>query len=501
MRLRLFHQVFLLITVTALAAETAAAGAVAFNLRHGFNDYLDARDAHDLATAVAALETRLAAAGGARALADGAISWPRVLDEIAVAPGGLPPYPSPGAPPGAPRGRPAGGPPPPGDPGVPGPPRRPPPDQIGARITLYDTSGRRVAGPPAPPDRDVARRAQSLPITLDGETVGYARTLPRLGAPPGVDGRFLNGQYENLAITALLLLVAGTLPTWWIARLASRSLDSIQAATQSIAAGDFTVHVPERGPREVSETVRNLNMMARALQRLDQARRRWLAEVSHELRTPLAAIRGELDALEDGVRPLSLAAVRSVNEEAARLSSLVQDLHFLAMSDLSGPPCQFQAADARALCAGAVTRFAGPAAKAGLDLQWTGAEDGPLAVVWDPGRIEQMLANLLANSLTYTDAPGRVRLSLTPDPTGGPGAVEIRLDDSAPPVSPEHLPHLFEPLYRVDAARSRMDGGSGMGLAICEAIVRAHRGRMDAEASELGGLRVRISLPRDAGAP
>jgi two-component system sensor histidine kinase BaeS len=234
--------------------------------------------------------------------------------------------------------------------------------------------------------------------------------------------------------------------------------------------------------------------MARALQRLDAARRRWLAEVSHELRTPLAAIRGELDALEDGVRPISIAAVKSVNEEAMRLSSLVQDLHFLAMSDLSGPPCQFQAADAWALCKAAVERFAAPAAKAGLELQWTGPDDGPLEVYWDPGRIEQMLANLLSNSLRYTDAPGRVRLSVTP----ASDAIEICIDDSAPPVSGEHLPRLFEPLYRVDAARSREDGGSGMGLAICEAIVRAHRGRIDADASTLGGLRVRISLPKDA---
>jgi two-component system sensor histidine kinase BaeS len=499
MRLRLFHQVFLLITVTALVAEAAAAGAVAFNLRHGFNDYLDARDANDLATEVSALETRLAAAGGAKALADGAISWPRLLAEVAGTPGVPPPYPPPGAPPGLATGAP---PPPPDDRGVPRPPGSAPPDQVAARMTLYDAAGRRVAGPPPPGDPDVARRARSVPIILGGETVGYARTLPRQGAPPGVDSRFLNSQYESLAITALLLLILGTLPTWWIARLASRSLDSIQGATRSIAAGDFTVTVPESGPREVAETVRNINLMARALQRLDAARRRWLAEVSHELRTPLAAIRGELDALEDGVRPLSLAAVKSVNEEAVRLSGPVGDLHFLAMSDLSGPPCQFQAADARALCEGAVTRFAAPAAKAGLDLQWTGGDDGPLAVVWDPGRIEQMLANLLTNSLNYTDAPGIVRLSLS----GAPGALaadvlEICLDDSAPPVSQDHLPHLFEPLYRVDAARSRLDGGSGMGLAICEAIVRAHGGRIEAEASDLGGLRIRISLPRDAGAP
>jgi two-component system sensor histidine kinase BaeS len=350
-----------------------------------------------------------------------------------------------------------------------------------------------VAGPP-PPNSDIARRETSLPIKLDGATVGYVRFLPRVAISPGADSRFLNSQYESLAILALLFLVLGTLPAWWIARLASRPLETIQAATQSIAEGDFKVNVPERGVHEVAETVRNINLMARSLQRLDAARRRWLAEVSHELRTPLAAMRGELDALEDGVRPLSIAAVKSVNEEAVRLSNLVQDLHFVALSDLSGPPCQFQAADATTLCKAAVERFTAPAAKTGLDLQSNGAEDGPLPVYWDPGRIEQMLANLLTNSLRYTEAPGRVRLTLTQTPD----AIEIFIDDSAPPVSHEHLPRLFEPLYRVDAARSRIDGGSGMGLAICEAIVRAHRGRIDAEPSALGGLRIRISLPRDA---
>jgi two-component system sensor histidine kinase BaeS len=500
MRLRLFHQVFLLVTATALVAELAVAGAGAFNLRNGFNDYLDARDAEDLATEVSVLEARLAAAGGSKALAEGRTSWPMLLQDIAGAQGFGPPDPPPGdaagfAGDGPPPGPPGAdiGPPGPDDPGAPGPPQRAPPDELVRRIALYDLSGQRVAGPP-PPNSGIARRATSLPIKLDGATVGYVRFLPRVGISPGADSRFLNSQYESLAILALLFLVLGTLPAWWIARLASRPLETIQAATQSIAEGDFKVNVPEKGVHEVAETVRNINLMARSLQRLDAARRRWLAEVSHELRTPLASMRGELDALEDGVRPLSIAAVKSVNEEAVRLSNLVQDLHFLAISDLSGPPCQFQAADAMTLCKAAVERFAAPAAKTGLDLQSNGAEDGPLPVYWDRGRIEQMLANLLTNSLRYTDAPGRVRLTLTQTPE----AIEICIDDSAPPVSHDHLPRLFEPLYRVDAAHSRIDGGSGMGLAICEAIVRAHRGRIDADASALGGLRIRISLPRDA---
>ena len=114
---------------------------------------------------------------------------------------------------------------------------------------------------------------------------------------------------------------------------------------------------------------------------------------------------------------------------------------------------------------------------------------------WDGRRVEQLLGNLLDNSLRYTDAPGRVCLTLQIDA----GDVLIDLDDSAPGVPDADAARLFEPLYRADAARSRHTGGSGLGLAICHAIVQAHRGAITAAASELGGLRIRIRLPRLAG--
>ena len=114
-----------------------------------------------------------------------------------------------------------------------------------------------------------------------------------------------------------------------------------------------------------------------------------------------------------------------------------------------------------------------------------------MQVSGDAGRLEQLLSNLLENSLRYTDAPGRVDIGIT---RTGP-TLTLQVQDSAPGVAASHLPHLFEPLYRVDAARSRRNGGSGLGLAICDAIVRAHGGQMQASPSALGGLCIRVSLP------
>ena len=115
-------------------------------------------------------------------------------------------------------------------------------------------------------------------------------------------------------------------------------------------------------------------------------------------------------------------------------------------------------------------------------------------VRWDVARIEQLLANVLTNALRYTDAPGQVRVML--EAVGE--HLQATVEDSAPGVPPEHLEALFAPLYRLDAARSRVSGGSGLGLAVSEAIARAHGGTIVAAPSSLGGLAIRVALPRMA---
>jgi two-component system sensor histidine kinase BaeS len=115
-------------------------------------------------------------------------------------------------------------------------------------------------------------------------------------------------------------------------------------------------------------------------------------------------------------------------------------------------------------------------------------------VRWDAKRIEQLVSNLLENSLRYTDAPGEIHIRLAAHDKH----VYIDIEDSAPGVTVEELPKLFEPLYRVDMARSRDSGGSGLGLAICKAIVQAHRGSVEAKPSALGGLQIHIELPLSA---
>ncbi|HKJ94219.1 MAG TPA: ATP-binding protein, partial [Gammaproteobacteria bacterium] len=109
----------------------------------------------------------------------------------------------------------------------------------------------------------------------------------------------------------------------------------------------------------------------------------------------------------------------------------------------------------------------------------------------DERRLQQLLDNLLENSLRYTERGGRVRVGLT---VGDGGAV-VSLEDSAPGVPEEALQRLFERLYRVEVSRSRESGGAGLGLAICRNIARAHGGEVEAYASPLGGLGIRVTLP------
>ena len=504
MRLKLVHQAFGVIVLIAVAAELAMALAFSVSLQRGFSEYLTARDKEDLARLVAVVDANLTADSREASpddiderLRDAVLQsgFSADVEHRPRPPIGPPPFAGDRPPPFA-----AGGlPPPPGAPslsdgpsGAP-PVRNGPPDTFSARVLVFDAEGRQIMGPPPRPASGDAPKTLAMPFKRRGEVVGRVEILPRRRAPSGVDSRFLAIQSQTAAIIGAIILILCILPAWLIARVATRRLEDIRAATKAVASGDLSVTLSEGGAMEVADTIRNINAMTRSLQRLESARRRWLAEVSHELRTPLTALRGEIDAMLDDIRPMSKAALASVNEEAMRLNAIIDDLHLLAVADLDGPICRFEPADASAICRAAVDRFSSPADAKGLKLTLLTAET-ELPVLWDSGRIDQVLANLLTNSLRYTDTPGETQVSLAEEGD----RVLIRIEDSAPCPSAEDLPRLFEALYRGDDHRSRLTGGSGLGLSVCEAIVRAHGGTIQAEASKLGGLAITLRLPRSA---
>ncbi len=334
-------------------------------------------------------------------------------------------------------------------------------------------------------------------MRFEGRVVALVRLRPVDRAPDESEVRFLRKQYLGIAGVAAALMLLALTTAWWLARQWARPLAAVQDATARIARGELSVRLPPGRSDEIGDVAHNVNMMAESLQRMEGARRRWIADMSHELRTPLTGLRGEIEALVEGVRPLTPSAMLSLREDVLRLGALIDDLHLLAMADLHSLPCRFADADAVDTVRAALQRFEARAAAAGLSLAWAGPPPAALPVCWDSARIGQLLDNLLENSLRYTDAPGRIALALQ----RSGDSLRLSIDDSAPGVAASDLPRLFEPLYRADAARSRHSGGSGLGLAICVAIAEAHGGRIQALGSRLGGLQVQLDLPLIARRP
>jgi two-component system sensor histidine kinase BaeS len=487
-RLRLVHQLSLLVLVTTALAVLAMAGVVAWNLRTGFSDYLRAQDGQMLDRLMILAEQDLSQ----RRSRDGVLPerWGPVLRqwldgslEQRGGQGDGPPFGDDPPPP----------PPPPRfGPRHDRPPPRPPrsvgdPTFFAPRIVLLDASGEHaLAG-----HSEVLRLpGQQRALKVDGQTVLLLRLAERAGPAQGVDASFLRRQYWGLGGMALLVIALALLAARILAARWVRPLQQAQAATRRIARGELKVRIAKQGDDELGALTDDINAMAEALARLESSRRRWIAELSHELRTPLAVLRGELEALQDGIRPLGPAALASLQDEVQRLSRLTEDFHTLAISELQELPCNFTPTEVPALLAEALARIRSRALVAGLALQADWPAQMPMAL-WDGERIAQMLANLLENSLRYTDAPGLLKLSARLDGD----SLEICLDDSKPGVPPEALAHLFEPLYRVDASRSRQAGGSGLGLGVAQAIARSHGGQLLAEPSGLGGLRLHVALP------
>jgi len=352
------------------------------------------------------------------------------------------------------------------------------------RLALLDADKRTVVGNP-----DLGDEASMRPVLVDDRVVGWIARSPLRRISTAADQSFEREQLRAAWIIAAFALALAAAVALVLARIFLQPLKRVADATHRLAAGDYATRVAIGSRDELGRLAEDFNRLAEALQRNEELRRRFMADVSHELRTPIAVLRAGLEALEDGVRPLTRESVASLHGEVAALGKLVEDLYQLALADVGALAYRKEPVEVAEVLEQATEPFAPRFAERGLAMQKQFTPG--LKVMADADRLAQAFRNLLENSARYTDAGGKVRVTARRNGSG----VKIDFEDSAPGVPADTLPHLFERFYRVEGSRSRANGGAGLGLAIVRSVVEAHGGAIEAGASSLGGLRVTISLP------
>jgi signal transduction histidine kinase len=309
---------------------------------------------------------------------------------------------------------------------------------------------------------------------------------------PG-DESFLVQRLTRAAVIGGLIAggVALLLALYLSSRL-SHPVRLLTAAAQRLSSGDLSQRVAIQGEDELAELGQTFNRMAGSLQTAQESRRAMTADIAHELRNPLAVQRAHLEALQDGIYPLTGENLGPVLAQNVLLTRLVEDLRMLAQADAGQLELNFSQVDLSDLTARVVARYRPQADALKVAIAFETVSDCP-AVPADPERIEQVLGNLLSNALRFVPEGGKINLTLTCEPK----EMSLTVRDDGPGIPTEALPRLFERFYRADRGRSRQDGGSGLGLAIARQIVELHGGSISVENHPQGGAVFQINLPRE----
>jgi len=363
----------------------------------------------------------------------------------------------------------------------------------GERAVLADANGKIVGDS----GRDLvgktvnANWSPSSRIVVAGAQVGALYFNPAAKQSPA-DAGFLAAVNRAVLVGALVAGVAAVLVTLALSHRIVRPVELLTAAARRMETGDLTARVNAASGDEIGELARAFNSMAGGLARLEQLRRNMVSDVAHELRTPLTAIRGYLEAAQDGVVALDATLVDNLYEETMLLNRLVDDLRELALAEAGQLHLERQPVDMGDVAQAALETVCARAEERGLQLSLDepSTEGAPL-VDADPHRIKQVLCNLLNNALDFTPRGGRVTTVVRPD---GPW-VRVEVRDTGCGIAPEHLPFVFERFYRADKSRTRATGGAGLGLAIVKQLVEAHGGRVWADSAVGAGSVFSFVLP------
>ena len=342
---------------------------------------------------------------------------------------------------------------------------------------------------------DVSGHEIFHPLIVNGDIVGRIALRSDDMIMDEVALAFAEQQRRTYLVIAAGAFALSLLVSILLALQLIRPIRKIARGARKLTSGDYDARIKVTSQDELGELAVDFNMLSQTLKKNEELRQQWITDISHELRTPLAVLRGEIEAMQDGIRSPDLERLRSLHVEVLSLSKLVDDLYGLTLSDMGTHNYHMGPLELGAVIGEVVNAFETRFFEKNISLETILSVRKPLTINGDVDALHQLFTNLLENSYRYTEAGGQCEINVGVE--GNQAVVEVR--DSAPGVPKNALAHLFDRLYRVDTSRSRALGGSGLGLSICKNLVEAHNGEISVHESPLGGLSVRVSLPMYPG--
>jgi signal transduction histidine kinase len=330
----------------------------------------------------------------------------------------------------------------------------------------------------------------AIPLNSDGQIVGYLLPEGGMGFTSN-DESFLISRINRAALIAGLIAAGLSLILAFL--LAYRLLQPVRELTYAadeLAKGDLSQRVTVWGDDEIATLGNTFNQMADSLQNAEESRRAMTADIAHELRNPLAVQRANLEALQDGIYPLTPESLDPILEQNQLLNRLVEDLRTLALADSGQLNLERIPTDYPALVKRVAERFDPQADSKQIEIVLPADIPCPTILI-DPGRVEQILGNLLSNALRHTPQHGNIWIEIS----CSYDSAHLALRDSGSGISQEALPYVFDRFYRVDKSRSRSEGGTGLGLAIARQLAQAHGGNLTVTNHPDGGALFTLNLP------
>ena len=383
----------------------------------------------------------------------------------------------------------------------------------GGPIAIYDASGDLIARS-AGFGAALGGPVDSSRIVVAGQTIGRLAVQSRgltAAAVRTASVAFRRAIDQTLLIAGLVAVLFSVAVALFMGLRLTRPLSTMAAGAHRLGSGDLSTRVPVPTDREGHELAVAFNSMAESLQRSEQLRRQAASDLAHEIATPVTVLTTQLDALADGVVPVTPEQLAATRETAGEVSRLVGDLHDLAAAEgaalLRAPERVDLVALAADAAAAVLTLYGqegvalvrpeaapGPETPAGQAATAPRPTTSPVTAFVDPRQVGRALQNLLTNAAVYTPAGGSVRLGVAREG----GVARIRVADTGPGIPPEHQARVFERFYRADPARARRSGqpaGTGIGLTVARELARANGGDVRIESSSPAGTTFVLELP------